>query len=461
MNARHLASRVASRYLLSKDRYERETGQKLPRWKQKLDEYEKKGNLFIHFTFVPKLGVYPNNKYDTPTGFYAYPLRYAHISDFATNRPYGVILAPKPGANILRISQYGDDDLQRDIAKLRERHAISDQDIGDWSRKSRIKSPAGMLWNITRNLSQRLGGKSVHRWAFILWKTLGYDGVDDDRGAGVIHDNEPHQAVFFNTRALDLKDLIQFAPAELDPFGQVDTERGPAEKYVKQRAKEEKQREKERLTGQDYTGESFSGYDFSNRDLSGKIFERADFLRANLSGANLSGANFFEASLVGANLSGANLTGANLRNSDVDGANFTGANLTGADFRAEFKELIVLKGANLTRVNLQYSQLPLGTNFSNMNLTGANLSWSRLSTFIFRGANLTGANLTGAKVFYSNLVDANLSGANLSGANFKGSDLSAANLRGADLTDADLTGANLTGANLDGAKLDGVKGYYP
>ncbi len=472
MNARHLASRVASRYLLSKDRYERETGQKLPRWKEKLDEYEKKGNLFIHFTFVPKLGVYPNNKFDTPTGFYAYPLKYAEMRYFATDRPYGVVLAPKPGANILHISQYGDSDLQRDIAKLREKFSISNEDIEGWKSDARIKSPAGMIWNITRNLSERLGGKPVHRWSSVLWKVLGYDGVNDDRGAKVIHPGEPYQAVFFNTRSLDLKDLIQFAQTKLDETGQVylvkrkgipSIKGGPATEHL----------ERGKST-------NLSGQDLSGQDLSGQVLIKANLSDANLTGANLSDADLTDADLTGANLKGANLKGADLMGANLKGADLMGANLTGAVLRDALLMGANLSGANLSKstltnmnllgVNLTGAKLEF-TNLSGSQLAGANLSNSDSKLVNLLGANLAGADLSGADLMAADLTVSNLKGSNLSGSNLgfarmNDANLMRANLTGANLTGANLDGANLTGANLDGAnltraKLDGAKGYNP
>jgi uncharacterized protein YjbI with pentapeptide repeats len=487
MNVRHLASRVASRYLLSKDRYQRETGQSLPRWKEKLNEYEERGNLFLHFSTVPRLAIYPNNEYETPTGFYTYPLKYEKIKDpndptatvFAMGRPYGVILSLKPGANILRISRYGESDLQRDIAKLREKFSISDEEIEGWKSDAKVKSPAGMIWNITRKLSERIGGNSVHRWTSILWKTLGYDGVDDDLGKKVIHESEPYQAVFFNTKAVELEEIIQFHDGSGNSLSRGD--RGLVNRSKKILSGRD-------LSGQDFSrqnlrGSNLSGSNLSGSNLSGANLMEATLHRTNLSGANLQNTDFTSAIMVGANLSGANLTRTILQ------ANLTKANLVGAKFDLTDFRFADLKGANLERTTIKgtmygadlsganlYIAL-LGANLERANLTGANLT----SAFFYPWSNLKEANLTGAKLIRVHLKKANLSGANLSGANLtdaklteadlRGANLTSANLTGADLTEAilvganltgaDLTGANLTGADLTGAKLDGVKGYNP
>ena len=365
MNVRRLASRVASRYLLSKDRYERETGQRLPRWKQKLDEYEERGNFFIRFADVPRLVINPNNEYGTPTGIYTYPLKYEKIKNpdgpfFGMGRPYGMILALKPGANILRFSRYTESDLQRDIAKLREKFSLSDENIEVWKSYAYVKSPAGMIWSTTEYLSERLGGNSVHRWAFILWKTLGYDGAYDDRGAGIIHPNEPYQAVFFNTKAVELEDILQF-------YGDTDVVSEPRKIL-------------------------------SDRDLSGQDFSGRNLRESNLSGSNLIGANLSGADLRGAILHRTNLSGANLRNTNFTRAILVEANLKGANLDgSEVFAFASLLRANLSGVNLS------GVNLRGADLERADLSGANLSDAILAGADLTGADLTGAKIEGANL----------------------------------------------------------
>jgi hypothetical protein len=48
----------------------------------------------------------------------------------------------------------------------------------------------------------------------ILHKVLGYDGVYDD-GYGIIHPNEPNQAVFFNTRIIDVVNIVDIPEGKI------------------------------------------------------------------------------------------------------------------------------------------------------------------------------------------------------------------------------------------------------
>ena len=464
MEVGHLAYRVASRYLLSKDRYQRETGESLPRWKQVLNEYEASGNNFVHFSFVPKLGVYPNNTWDTPTGFYSYPLKYAQISDFATERPYAVIFKVKPGANVLRVSQYGESDLQRDLSKLRSIFPLSEVLWDDLVRESMEEAPSSSpsmkIWRITRKLSETQGGRFVHKWTTILWKTLGYDGVYDDRGYGVIHENEPYQAVFFNIKALDLKDLLQLYSIKMDQYGQfVGVKSGPTTDFVKQRSLEEREKahEKKRLRNDSYIDADLSNRDFSGENLSGKVFKGTNFSGTNLEGTMLSstdltGANLTRADIEASNLSGANLSGANLtstyaKGADLSGVNFSRADLTQATLERANLNLSNLVGARLTDANLSDAKIFKAT-LKGANLAGANLSGANLA-----GANLAKANLANSRLYLTGIFKANLSGANLSGANIESANLGLANLTGANLSKAKLTGADLTGATLSTSVL--------
>ena len=132
-------------------RFEKETGVSLPNWQQQIIGYEKKG-YYIHFSYFPKLGLYLTNKYNTPIGFYAYPLDRSKMAGFATNRPYAVIFKPKPSAKILQLKDYSESDLKADIDKL-VKMGWSIDIINAAAADARNKSPGGKIWNITRVLS--------------------------------------------------------------------------------------------------------------------------------------------------------------------------------------------------------------------------------------------------------------------------------------------------------------------
>lgn len=205
-------------------RYKRETGLTLPRWQDQIIKYEKQGGYFIHFSNVPRIGLYIVNKYNTPIGFYAYPLKETKMEDFAVNRPYAIIFKPKPEAKILELKKYSGTDYQSDIDKLVEM-GNSLEVIEKAAKAAKNKTPGGKIWNVTRVLSDSSkivdkskifggkkeevtrGGGPTGKWSMLL-KNLGYDGVNDDC-LSIIHESEPCQAVFFNTAILDLVKIIK------------------------------------------------------------------------------------------------------------------------------------------------------------------------------------------------------------------------------------------------------------
>lgn len=79
--------------LLEKQRFARETGQKVDKTAI-LDKYKDDPNVLVHFSDLDKLGINPQSKYDTPVGIYGYPLSalYEKIKTnnlpFASNRRY-------------------------------------------------------------------------------------------------------------------------------------------------------------------------------------------------------------------------------------------------------------------------------------------------------------------------------------------------------------------------------------
>jgi len=459
-----------SEILFQESKYEKETGKSLPSWQEKLKGYEQSKDYFVHFSNVPRAALYIINKFDTPIGFYAYPLDFRKMENFAVSRPYAIVFKTKPNAKILDLKNYSANQYASDLAKLKTKYKISDEELKELESKSRIQSPAGFLWNITRMLSinspiiteaynmpdpnaeprirktlspteqekrdkyvsktlgsyqptdpDAKGGGKTGKWTMILNKILGYDGVIDDC-LKIIHYSEPCQAVFFNTNVIDIKDIIQIT---------------------------KKISNKEELfnTKLNYSNRNFSGKNLSGKDLSDAI----------LTDINLSNANLKAATLKKANLTGANLTGAYLQDANLTGAYLTGANLEGADLRnatlyAADLSFVNLKGANLHGANLQSAELE-SASLPNADLQATVLKGASLYYTKLKGANLTGVNLAGSSLANARLEDANLSDANLYEANLRNTNLSGANLMGANLMGADLRNADIRGANLQGADL--------
>lgn len=189
----------------SKTRYERETGKRLPNWRELFAMYEGKPGYYVHFAKFPKLGLNPVNGSTTPLGFYAYPADYRRISDFAVERPYMVIFRADR-CNLLHLKHYMDKELVRDLVLLGEA-----EDRATAMMKSKNLSPGAYLWWYLRTTSL-----STTEWTQRLFRILGYDGVVDDC-QGIVWSTERCQAMFFNTPKLDIVDLIEKGVTEEDP----------------------------------------------------------------------------------------------------------------------------------------------------------------------------------------------------------------------------------------------------
>lgn len=204
-------------------RYKEETGKNLPRWQDQLVKYEEEGGYFIHFSNIPRMNLYIVNKFNTPIGFYAYPLDRDKMEEFAIERPYAIILKPKSEANILELIRYSESNYKADVDKLVEM-GNSLEIIDKAAKEAKNKTPGGKIWNVTRvlsgavgkkeeDLSVTRGGGSTGKWSMLL-KKLGYDGVNDDC-LSIIHTYEPCQAVFFDTTKLDLVKVIDLKGSKI------------------------------------------------------------------------------------------------------------------------------------------------------------------------------------------------------------------------------------------------------
>jgi len=101
---------------------------------------------------------------------------------------------------------------------------------------------AGKLWNITRLLAKHIKEKegrytayTASIWTMILRK-LGYDGFTDKKGSGLIHENEPTQAVFFGTNGIKLLEIKRNVRKELRQRGLKD--KIPTYEYMHSRSAE-------------------------------------------------------------------------------------------------------------------------------------------------------------------------------------------------------------------------------
>lgn len=188
-----------------------------------------------------KIGINPKSGYNTPLGIYCYPIDHV-ISYSLRSEDAGIgaeftgadawkfawiIQSRLPEGNTLNMA----DATQGQANTVRENMMMALKDMPEDDAKAlldraieeaKTKSPAGHIWNMTRLAAGRLttGGRfdfdnddiaDVSKKAAIKWASLlracGF-GLAVDPGKGLIHSNEPTQAVFFDPTAFNHLDLI-------------------------------------------------------------------------------------------------------------------------------------------------------------------------------------------------------------------------------------------------------------
>ena len=169
-----------------------------------------------------KFGINPKSEFNTPLGIYGFPLDYVltrgpKFVPFVSERPYLNVF--QSVGKVLNLQKYTDEDYRDDLGKLQDmysatllslRPAIHFSDIVNGAPLyAKVNTPAGKIWFVTKIIFERLTNtgdatprnekKTVH-WSKIF-RQLGYSGVVDN-GDGIIHENEPTQAVFFSIQAI-------------------------------------------------------------------------------------------------------------------------------------------------------------------------------------------------------------------------------------------------------------------
>lgn len=193
-------------------------------------------NLFVSFTMVPKLGINPQSKYNTPIGIYSYPADYVYnragdresMSElpFAGDAPYVNIF--KSTGNILTISSMKIDntlmgyyeELRRVMSPFEKGEMrggymhyeeFVDKFASESDKEAKVDTPGGHFWYVTMKcadvISKRRGIAKPIAWNWIF-RQLGIDGVLDE-GEDIIHENEPVQAVFFSKENIEVLDRVE------------------------------------------------------------------------------------------------------------------------------------------------------------------------------------------------------------------------------------------------------------
>lgn len=180
-------------------------------------------NLFVSFTALDKLGINPGSTDSTPLGIYAYPADYV-ISEIGsdepmTNLPYAgehqFANLFKAKGNIINIQTIDRASVDQYYQRIRDYLETIGEDqyvfdqfdkaIAEASAKAKINTAGGRLWYVTMEVAHLLAesgsGNVPVAWNKLM-RAIGIDGcVDigrDGEGAGIIHENEPCQAVFFS-----------------------------------------------------------------------------------------------------------------------------------------------------------------------------------------------------------------------------------------------------------------------
>jgi hypothetical protein len=191
-------------------------------------------NCFVSFTEIEKLGINPKSKHETPLGIYAYPAEYVHRASsygkksmdnsvpFAGDSEFANIFSAK--GNIVDVPAMSTTDMNEYYEKMKKYwHDIvggsyedASSEVGRLIDRSEYHSnhsdsAGGRFWFVTMELaefiSDHLQQKRTVSWNK-LFRAIGIDGCVDN-GAGIIHTNEPTQAVFFSKSVIQNNKRVQ------------------------------------------------------------------------------------------------------------------------------------------------------------------------------------------------------------------------------------------------------------
>ena len=185
-------------------------------------------NLAVTFTKIDKVGLNPQNKYETPLGIYLYTLDYVIEKQmnvpFAGDRLYFNVCEFTRPEKILHMTSDISNQKGMELLNIFPKEQV-DQAIENIDKYD-LRSNYSKLWIVTR----KLANNKPTQWNTNLRK-CGIDGFMD-YGTGTIHLNEPTQCVVFAASALKLLHSID-NPAfnkTTDKFG-VDTYKRRKYKY--------------------------------------------------------------------------------------------------------------------------------------------------------------------------------------------------------------------------------------
>lgn len=219
---------------------------------QEMLPYKEDEDVFISFTTVDKIGINPQTDYNTPAGIYTYPLKKAWKEydvdginsfrkfPFAQHSPYIYVLKIRESAKVIRNindpSVYTNSNLKTDIDHLLDIYPeectdlIGSEVYQEWKEYNEyngireylinlIKDYLNdeeeyhygrIMWYFTHKLAETIvnSSKASVKWNSILRNDLEYDVIIDFFG-GIIHRNEPLQAIFLTKTAFEVIDRVE------------------------------------------------------------------------------------------------------------------------------------------------------------------------------------------------------------------------------------------------------------
>lgn len=172
--------------------------------------------VFATYTTRPTMQINTIPKFDTPFGLYTYPLEYLmrrgdsketlfNVAPFASNKKHihAVEVVSSKVVDLQTYSKYG-----RDFDTLEEYviDKYGDDAWGDIEDEFYPRGTAGRkTWDLVTTISKWVeeneGKKQSETSMKLFHNVLGWDGAIDN-GGGIIHEDEPTQAVFFKMGAV-------------------------------------------------------------------------------------------------------------------------------------------------------------------------------------------------------------------------------------------------------------------
>lgn len=182
----------------------------------------------VSMTDLPKLGINPGSRYNTPVGVYFYPASYyiktkknGYELPFKDEAKYIQIL--EISGNVLHIDDITEAEYSSYLDKIFENISTIAAIIGKSEKETTNRmanyilyakdeanstTPGGLLWYILYSLSSNVSRQkrvNAPPRSSVVWnkllRTLGIDIIVDD-GGGILHENEPYQGVALNPSAI-------------------------------------------------------------------------------------------------------------------------------------------------------------------------------------------------------------------------------------------------------------------